>query len=323
MGAAGRAVLRGSRRIGSSTALEQERTLQLVAPEDGIASAFAAALAAAGLAVRTPSDAEAFLSALPPGSLDHSCLLIESELPGSSGVELVKALRERGERAPMIVLAHSSDRELRRQALAAGATDILDRALIDAYLLQRLAHLWPAASDLAKTDAAHVDHAGTRVTYRQMRPEDAEIEQEFVRGLSDTSRYMRFFSGLRELPPDVLKEFTNPRYPLSYALIATIDDAGRERQIGVARYAPTEDPHTAEFAVVVADEWQRRGIASQLMHVLTAAAAVAGVRVLEGLVLRENHGMLALCSKLGFLPSGSSGEPGAVRVAKELRPDEG
>ena len=72
----------------------------------------------------------------------------------------------------------------------------------------------------------------------------------------------------------------------------------------------------------VADDWQRRGIASQLMEVLTTAAAVAGIEVLEGLVLRENRGMLDLCRKLGFRPSGSSGDPAIVRVAKPLRQDD-
>ncbi len=302
--------------------MQGERKLHLVASEDGLGQAFAKVLAEAGIDVQAYPDAEGFL-AVPSGPLEHGCLLVAAELPGSSGVDLVKTLRERGEHAPMIVLTESSDRRLRRRALDAGATDVLDRSVITAYLLQRLAQVWPGASDLARSEAAQVDHDGTRVTYRRMRPEDAEIEQEFVRGLSESSRYMRFFASLRELSPVMLREFTNPRYPTSYALIATIDDGGRERQIGVARYAPTEDPETAEFAVVVADDWQRRGIASQLMHVVTAAAAVGGIRVLEGLVLRENHAMLELCSKLGFHPSGSSGEPGVVRVAKELRPEEG
>ena len=228
----------------------------------------------------------------------------------------------------MILLTGAVDRGLRRRALAAGATDVLERTLFDAFLVQRLAQIWPSASSRTHARSARVELAdGTLVTYREMCPEDAEIEAAFVRGLSEEARHMRFFSSLRELPPSVLEEFTNPQYPYSYALIATVDEPDesgqeRERQIGVARYMPTEDPETAEFAVVVADDWQRRGIATRLMRLLTTAAAVAGVRTLEGLVLRENHGMLDLCRALGFLPSGSSGDYSVVRVAKALHGDD-
>ncbi len=302
-----------------------EQLLHVVASGDAIGDAFSKVLLAeSDIGVRSWSSVEDFLSNCPPGSLEHACVLVEAELPGADGIELLSTLRRRGERAPMLVLTRSSDRAVRRKALAAGATDVLDRSLIEAFLLQRLAQLWPGAASHAPAGASTVAlRDGTQVTYRRMEPGDAEIEQEFVRGLSDESRYMRFFSSLRELPPDLLKEFTNPHYPLSYALIATVeerrDGAPRERQIGVARYVPTEDPDTAEFAVVVADDWQRRGIASQLMRVLIAAAAVAGVRTLVGLVLRDNPGMLDLCAKLGFEPAGRSGDPGVVRLAKELR----
>lgn len=301
------------------------QVLHLVARDDGIRESLTWVLARDGIPVRAYPDAETFLADGPGEALDYACLLVQADLPGASGVSLVRTLRKRGARAPLIVLTASHDRGLRRRAFAAGATDVLDRTLIEAFLLQRLAQLWPGAE---RTDvpAATVELAdGTRVTFRAMHPADAEIEQEFVRGLSDESRHRRFFSGIRELPPDMLEDFTHPHYPYSYALIATIDEnpegAGRERQIGVARYSPTEDPAIAEFAVTVADEWQRRGIATQLMHVLTTAAALAGIEVLEGLVLEENRGMLEMCRKLGFLPEGDSGDPTIVRVAKPLRGD--
>ncbi len=305
--------------------MDRERVLHIVESDGGFGAALKKVLAEDGISVRTYPDAERFLAEGPAGSLEDTCLLVAADLPRASGVSLVKQLRERGARAPIIVLTAAVDRELRRGALEAGATDVLERSLIDAFLLQRLAQLWPGASDRSPTRPDRVELAdGTPVTYRQICPEDAEIEAEFVRGLSESSRYRRFFSDLRELPASVLQEFTNPRYPHSYAVIATVEEpdgsgGSRERQIAVGRYAPTEDPDRAEFAIVVADAWQRRGVATRLMRLLTTAAAVAGVRTLEGLVLRENRGMLELCRRLGFLPSGSSGDPTVVRVARELR----
>ena len=122
----------------------------------------------------------------------------------------------------------------------------------------------------------------------------------------------------------MLTELTNPIYPISYALIATTMLEGREHQIAVGRYAPTDTEGIAEFAVVVADEWHGQGIASQLMRFVIIAAAVGGIKTLEGLVLRENTAMLALSKKLNFEHvSGNDDEAHIVRVIRHLvdKPD--
>ena len=64
------------------------------------------------------------------------------------------------------------------------------------------------------TDFLDVD--GTRVTIRTMRPTDREIEDQFVRRLTPTSKYYRFHSALRELTAAMLDHFTNVDYPESY-----------------------------------------------------------------------------------------------------------
>ena len=133
---------------------------------------------------------------------------------------------------------------------------------------------------------------GTQVTFRVMRPEDADIEQALVRGLSKATRRLRFFSALNELPPSLLHPFTHPDYPASYALIATIEQSGVEQIISVARYNTTQQDGVVEFAIVVADKWQRFGVANRLLRGLIAAAAIAGYDRLEGIVLRENRPML-------------------------------
>ena len=60
------------------------------------------------------------------------------------------------------------------------------------------------------------------------------------------------------------------------------------------------DGVTAEFAVVIADPWQGKGIGAALMEHLIAIAQERGIKTLTGLVLRENRTMLALGRKLGF-----------------------
>ena len=80
---------------------------------------------------------------------------------------------------------------------------------------------------------------GTEVLVRPIRPEDAAIEQDFVRELSEESRYNRFMGQLRELAPRKLKYLTEIDYDQHMALIATVERDGREVEIGVARYVVT------------------------------------------------------------------------------------
>jgi acetyltransferase len=141
---------------------------------------------------------------------------------------------------------------------------------------------------------------GTRVLIRPIGPEDAEREQAFVRGLSPESRYLRFMNSLRELSPGMLEEFTHPDPTREIALVALTGDAPAEQQIGVARCVKSAGGRSAEFAVVVADAWQGKGLGSVLMRELMSAARAAGVKELEGLVLASNHAMLELMLALGF-----------------------
>ena len=160
---------------------------------------------------------------------------------------------------------------------------------------------------------------GTEVTFRVIQPEDADIEQAFVKSLSTESRYSRFFSASKQLSPVMLLQFTHPNFPDTYALIATVIENGKENEIGVARYAAINDEGDAEFAVVVADAWQRQGIASHLLEGVTATASTAGFMKLEGLVLKDNRAMLGLASKQGFVRSSVEDDPSVVRVVKDLR----
>ena len=101
---------------------------------------------------------------------------------------------------------------------------------------------------------------GTPVTIRPIQPEDREIELAFVQGLSSSSKYMRFFSTIKDLSPQLLDRFTQVDFPREMAFIATVQTEGAEEEIGVARYAPGDGESTAEFAVVVADKWQGCGV---------------------------------------------------------------
>jgi len=160
---------------------------------------------------------------------------------------------------------------------------------------------------------------GSRVTVRPIRPGDAEIEQAFVRGLSQDSRYTRFMGEVSELSPAMLERFTHNHYPDDYALIVTVPVDGKEKEIAVARYFRLEDGRRCEYAIAVADEWQHHGIGGRLMQALMAVAREAGLRYMEGYVLATNRKMLDLVKTLGFVCGPSEEGPQVLLVTRPLQ----
>jgi len=73
-----------------------------------------------------------------------------------------------------------------------------------------------------------------------------------------------------------------------------------ERFVGVARYIANPDGESAEFAIVLADDWQGRGVGRGLMERLAASARRRGFVRLSGTVLRANHAMLRFVERFGF-----------------------
>jgi acetyltransferase len=102
----------------------------------------------------------------------------------------------------------------------------------------------------------------------------------------------------------MMARFTQLDYDREMALLVLTP--GGDEIVAVARYFPNSDRVSAEFACVVADAWQGRGIATVLMRELIECARAAGYTALEGVVLPSNAGMLALADHLGFIS-----EPGA------------
>ncbi|MDT3671185.1 MAG: GNAT family N-acetyltransferase [Aromatoleum sp.] len=138
------------------------------------------------------------------------------------------------------------------------------------------------------------------VTIRPIKPEDADLEVEFVRKLSAETKYYRFMNTMRELPPAMVARLTQIDYDREMAFLATIQEDGREIEIGVCRYAVNPDGESCEFAVVVADEWQHRGLARKLMGVLIETARNKGIMYMNGVFLANNERMLKFVQGLGF-----------------------
>ena len=159
---------------------------------------------------------------------------------------------------------------------------------------------------------------GTDIVIRPIRPEDAEIEAKFVRELSKESKYLRFMNSIQELSQEMLVRLTQIDYHNEMALIAVRPLADGEDQIGVARYSTNVDRKSCEFALVVSDKWQGKGIAHLLMRSLMDVARDRELEVMEGQVLSDNKRMLELMRSLHFEISMDPEDPAIKRVVAQL-----
>jgi acetyltransferase len=141
---------------------------------------------------------------------------------------------------------------------------------------------------------------GTDIVVRPIRPEDAEIEAKFVRELSKEAKYFRFMNSIHELSQEMLVRFTQIDYHNEMALIAVRNTGDGEDQIGVARYTTNLDKTSCEFALVVSDKWQKKGIAHHLMSNLMEVARNRDLEIMQGQVLSDNKRMLELMKSLDF-----------------------
>ncbi len=158
---------------------------------------------------------------------------------------------------------------------------------------------------------------GTTVTVRAIRPEDEPLIVALHAGHSERTIRMRFFSLVKTLSRDSLIRLCHLDYDREMALVSVLTKDNESKILGVSRYYLHPETGTAEFALVVGDAYQRKGLGRHLLSRLIDIAKERGVRKLVGQVLRENEQMLALTASLGF-SAPVSVEQGVVKVEKEL-----
>ncbi len=158
-----------------------------------------------------------------------------------------------------------------------------------------------------------------RIQVRPVRPDDAAAIAEFFGSLSPHARQRRFHGGVRSLSPGLLERFTHPDRCTEVALIAVLVEQGRETCIGEARYSMSDGASDSrEFALAVADDWQRRGLGRRLLQRLARHAEKRGIARLYGDVMRDNLPMLSLAETLGFRSIRHPEDARLVRVVRSF-----
>lgn len=160
-----------------------------------------------------------------------------------------------------------------------------------------------------------------RVRVREVRPGDAAALRRLVGRLSADSVYMRYFGHMKELPEERARRFAEVDGRDRYALVA-LDPEDEDEIVAVARYErECAGGEEAEYAIVVEDRMQGRGLGSALTRALVEGARNRRVRRLYALVMPENEGMVKLLKGLG-LPEGVRREDGVQRITVHLYPED-
>lgn len=159
------------------------------------------------------------------------------------------------------------------------------------------------------------------VAIRPLRPDDIEREIAFIQGLSiETLRLRLQYSGSNVTRADAERMLDldyHDRLAIGAFVPGESDEPG-DRLIGVSRYARTAGSDLADCAIVVADDWQGRGLGTELMRSLGLAARGNGIKVLMGESMAENQRILAWARRFGFDVRTEPYSGGMVRITLDL-----
>ncbi|WP_339456091.1 GNAT family N-acetyltransferase [Pseudomonas sp. EA_65y_Pfl1_P120] len=141
---------------------------------------------------------------------------------------------------------------------------------------------------------------GTHVLIRPLEASDREREFAFIKNLSAQSRHFRFLCSITEPGHALMNQLMDINSKQQMAYVALFMDGGHLIEVGVARYASAEGDTQCESAVVVADQWQRKGLGKRLMQHLIDAARLNGFKSMMSMDSAVNSPMRGLAQDLGF-----------------------
>lgn len=156
---------------------------------------------------------------------------------------------------------------------------------------------------------------GTEVTFRPIRPEDEPLEHEMLSTLSQETSRTRFFSVVKDISHEMLIRFCNIDYDREMAIVAEWKEGIRRRIIGIGRLIIEPDFRSGEYAVLVHDDYQGKGLGYKLVDLIIGIAQDKGLEEIYGTVLTENERMLKMARKLGFQSKRMSDGITEVRLA--------
>ena len=160
---------------------------------------------------------------------------------------------------------------------------------------------------------------GTRFAIRPLRADDAAHELAFLDSLSVQTRYERTFSHRGLLTPGELRKLIRFDVREEIALVVTVPGATADIFVAVARLKRIPKSDRCEFAIVVGDRWQRRGVGIRLLGKLVEVSRRAGIAHIVGYTFSTNEAMKALARQAGFKVHSDPGDPSLAILEIDLR----
>lgn len=140
---------------------------------------------------------------------------------------------------------------------------------------------------------------GTPMLIRELAARDRERDLVFFEGLGPDTPHFRFLASFSECE-GTHEQLMDVGSPNRMAYIALAYEGTQLKEIGKARYGAFEGDAHCEFAVAVSEQWQRKGVASALMHHLMDTATRQGFRKISSMDASNNQPMDLLAKSLGF-----------------------
>lgn len=141
---------------------------------------------------------------------------------------------------------------------------------------------------------------GLQVLMRPVKISDEPLLKDFFYSLSDTSMYRRFISSRRDMPHERLQEFVVIDYTQEMVILATVGEKEKEEVIGIGQYSISEEAHSSEVAFAVRDDYQNKGVGTELLNYLIYLGRKNGLLSFTAETLFENKPMLSIFEKAGF-----------------------
>ena len=146
---------------------------------------------------------------------------------------------------------------------------------------------------------------GTAVTLRPICPEDEPLVAEFHKTLSVETVAYRYFAFIKleyRVAHSRLMRICFNDYDCEIALVVErkLADTGERQLLGIGRLIKSHRVDEAEFAIVISDQWQGKGLGTELLSRLLEIGQQEKISQVVGYILTDNIGMRRVCEKLGF-----------------------
>jgi acetyltransferase len=146
---------------------------------------------------------------------------------------------------------------------------------------------------------------GVNVIFRPIQPADQQKLGNFIAGLSRESLHFRFLGIKKEIPQEMPRQLCNVDFCQKLNIIAQLSDS--EEIVGMAQLT-LDCCGLGEFALVVADAWQGKGLGEELMAYTLKIGEDQGLCEIHFFVSTDNIRMIALAKKLGMTKKSSDGD---------------